>query len=135
MQIAEIEYKGKLLVEAKHLKSGTTVTSDAPEDNNGKGSKFSPTDLVSTALAQCLITIMGIKAQTWGKDLSMCTAKVSKIMASGPRRISGIEINLTLSKENFNEKEMDMLEVAAKACPVAKSLHPDLEQKITFSWV
>jgi putative redox protein len=129
------KYLGQLSVEASHTKSGVKIISDAPTDNNGKGSSFSPTDLVASALSQCMITIMGIKANSWGKDLNACESQVTKIMASNPRRIQKIEINFKIAKAGFSEKEQQILENSAKACPVALSLGQDLEQKIEFNWV
>jgi len=134
MQIAQIEYKGSLLIEATHLKSGTKIKTDAPIDNNGKGSSFSPTDLVSTALASCMITIMGIKAETWGKDLENCKAEIVKIMGSNPRKIAEIGVTIYCYSSNFDLKERQILENVAKNCPVALSLSTDLVQNIKFVW-
>ena len=69
--IAQVEYKGQLRTEAKHLRSGSVIVTDAPIDNQGKGEAFSPTDLVATALASCMITIMGIVAERHGIDIAV----------------------------------------------------------------
>ena len=53
-------YLGDLRTEATHLQSGQKLITDAPLDNQGKGEFFSPTDLFSTSLGPCMLTIMGL---------------------------------------------------------------------------
>lgn len=117
-----------------HLRSGSEVITDAPVDNNGKGEAFSPTDLVSTALGSCVMTILGIKARDMGFEEIEMSAEVSKTMASNPRRIARIQIVLNVKIEGISEKQQMVLERTTKACPVAKSLHPDTKEEITFIW-
>ena len=92
--ISRVEYKGELRTEAVHLKSGKTIITDAPIDNQGKGEAFSPTDLVATALGSCMITIMGIVAEREGITLDGTTAEVEKVMATSPRRIDEVKIKI-----------------------------------------
>jgi uncharacterized OsmC-like protein len=127
-------YLGELRVEATHLKSGEIMITDAPTDNNGKGEAFSPTDTVATALATCMLTIMGIRAEKKNINIQGATADITKTMESNPRRISKIEITFTMPKIGVEENFQELLEMAAKSCPVAQSLHPDIEQVITFVW-
>lgn len=127
-------YLGELRVEATHLKSGETMITDAPTDNNGKGEAFSPTDTVATALATCMLTIMGIRAEKKNINLQGATAAITKTMGSNPRCISKIEITITMPKIGVDANFQELLEMAAKACPVAKSLHPDIEQVVDFIW-
>lgn len=133
MHTAQIKYISNLRVKSTHVKSNTTLVTDAPTDNNGKGEAFSPTDLVATALANCMLTVMAIKANSWGKDLSDTSATVTKHMGSGPRRIIKIDIELQL-KNTFTKEEKETLEQVANACPVAKSLHSDIIQNISIVW-
>jgi len=126
-----VTYKGNLRTEATHLQSGSKITTDAPKDNAGKGEAFSPTDLVATALGSCMVTIMGILANNEGIDLKEISFEIVKVMDSNPRRISRIEIEIDM-KTNFNSHEKRRLENAAINCPVAKSLHPEIEQIINF---
>ena len=128
---AKVTYLGSLRTEAEHLQSGTKIITDAPVDNHGKGESFSPTDTVATALATCMLTIMGIKAEAMGISIEGTTAEVTKAMAAEPRRISKIEVVLSLPKK-YEAKEMKILENAAKTCPVFYSLHPDIEKDIRF---
>ena len=128
---AKVTYLGNLRTEAEHLQSGTKIITDAPVDNHGKGESFSPTDTVATALATCMLTIMGIKAEAMGISIEGTTAEVTKTMAAEPRRISKIEVELSLPKK-YEDKEMKILENAAKTCPVFYSLHPDIEKDIQF---
>jgi putative redox protein len=134
MYTSKIEYLGELRTEATHLQSGKQIITDAPTDNHGKGEAFSPTDLVATALASCMISIMGIKLQGSGKDIKGATSEVTKVMYSEPRRIGEIHVKISVPDNNFSEKEKQILINAAHACPVAKSLHPDIKQVITITF-
>ena len=133
MSTSKVTYLGNLRTECEHLKSGSTYITDAPTDNNGKGEAFSPTDTVATGLANCMLTVMGIKARDLEVVLDGSTAEVTKTMASNPRRISKIEIILNLPV-NVTDKHQRILENTANTCPVHHSLHPDIEKDITFNW-
>ncbi len=135
MATSLVKYLGELRTEATHLQSGTVINTDAPKDNHGKGEAFSPTDLVATSLASCMISIMGILALKEGfTTVDGASAEVTKIMYADPRRIGEIHIKITLPKKSFTDKEKKMYEHAAHTCPVAKSLHPDIKQVIEFIW-
>ncbi|NLU91790.1 OsmC family protein [Chitinophaga sp. Ak27] len=135
MQTASIIYNGELRTTSTHLQSGTVIETDAPVDNRGKGERFSPTDLVASALGSCMLSIMGIKAMDNGWNIEGTKVSVQKIMGSDPRRIIGVTIVMDLpAGHNLGEKERTILERAALTCPVAKSLHPDLVQDVTFNW-
>lgn len=131
---SDVIYLGDLRTKSTHIASQSEILSDAPIDNNGKGEAFSPTDYVANALASCMLTIMGIKAREMNVDMSQSRAEVTKIMQSEPRRIAEIEVKIFMSLQQADTKTKTILENAAKACPVAKSLHPDIVQKIEFIW-
>ena len=131
---SKIIYKGMLRTEAVHLKSGNTIISDAPTDNHGKGEAFSPTDLVATSLASCMLTIMGILASRLKIDITGTEATVNKIMQSNPRKIAAIQVTITLPHNNYSEKHRLMLERKARTCPVALSLAENLKQEIIFNY-
>lgn len=135
MHTSEVIYVGELHTESKHMASSAQYETDAPVDNHGKGQAFSPTDLMSTSLANCMLTVMGIAANTHGYDMDGATAKVTKVMAQNPRRVGEIIIDITMPANNFDSKAKSILENTAHTCPVAKSLHPDLIQTITFRWL
>jgi uncharacterized OsmC-like protein len=126
MFISKVEYLGNLRTKCTHIQSGTEIITDAPIDNNGKGESFSPTDLVATSYASCMMTIIGIYCEHHGLKFLKATAGIKKIMADAPRRISEIKINLDLSGNNWNEEEQKKIINAAKACPVAKSIHENI---------
>jgi putative redox protein len=130
---SKIIYSGNLRTEATHLKSGKMVITDAPTDNNGKGEAFSPTDLLSTSLVSCMMTLMGIAANNHGFELGNMEATMKKHMASNPRRVGKIEIELEIYG-TYTDKQKLILDKAARTCPVAMSLHPDIEQflEVTF---
>ena len=134
MSTSKIIYKNNLRTEAQHIASGQKIITDAPLDNNGKGEAFSPTDLVATALASCMITIMAIAAEKNGINISETSASVKKIMGTNPRTISDVVIEITMSKD-LALKDRKRLEKAALACPVHKSLHPGMNKEITFSYI
>ncbi len=129
-----VTYLGELRTEATHLYSGTQILTDAPLDNRGLAQAFSPTDLVATALASCMISLMGIKARDNDWNITGAKAEIIKEMASDPRRIAAVRIQVYMPAGPFDEKVRKILENVALTCPVAKSLHPDIEQDITFHW-
>ncbi|MGI9540478.1 MAG: OsmC family protein [Flavobacteriaceae bacterium] len=130
---SSVEYLGNLRTTATHLASEKIIITDAPVDNHGKGEAFSPTDLVATALASCLITIMGIKAKNLKVDIDGTKAEVTKVMGTEPRRIVEVKIHIFFPK-SFDEKTQKILEKAGLTCPIANSLHPQLNQRIRFIW-
>jgi uncharacterized OsmC-like protein len=137
MKTAKVVYLENLMAVSTHLASGETLITDAPVDNMGKGSAFSPTDLCATSLASCMITTLGIYANNHQLVLGQMEAEVQKIMASDPRRISGIDIQLRigLSNEQMQDDHLKvLLSRVARACPVARSLHPDLVQQVDISF-
>lgn len=132
MKTSEVIYNGELRTTATHLKSGKQVITDAPTDNHGKGEAFSPTDLLATSLGSCMISLMGIVAMQHNFVFEGGSVDITKIMGSNPRRVVEIIAEVKMPKLNFNEQQKRLLEYAAHNCPVAKSLHPDLKQTITF---
>ena len=134
MATIETIYLGELRTEAKHVLSGDKVITDAPLDNQGKGEAFSPTDLMSASLGSCMFTIMGIAAREHGFNIDGTSCSITKIMAADPRRVSEIQISFDFPAIQYSDKQKLILEKAAKNCPVAKSLHPDLIQKINFNF-
>lgn len=129
---ATVSYLGELRTEATHLRSGNVIITDAPVDNHGKGEAFSPTDLLATSLVACEISIMGIVANKHAIDMGKVSGTVEKIMAENPRRVSILNIVLTFEGGNLSDKEKIILEHAAETCPVAKSLHPDIQVNVQF---
>ena len=127
----EIIYEGDLRTRATHLASGSEIITDAPVDNQGKGEKFSPTDLVASALGSCMLTIMGITAKAQNIDILGAKAKVEKIMGQNPRKISQINIEL-IFKLPVSDKHKIILERAAKCCPVGKTLDGNIKENIKF---
>jgi len=132
---SQIIYKGALRTEATHLQSGTEIETDAPVDNQGKGERFSPTDLLATSLGSCMMTIMGIKARDMDVDLENTQIDITKIMKADPRRVSGISVAFHFPDHlELDTKQKAILENAARTCPVAKSIHPDIALDIQFNW-
>jgi uncharacterized OsmC-like protein len=132
---SQIIYKGELRTEATHLQSGTVIETDAPTDNQGKGEKFSPSDLLATSLGNCMMTIMGIKARDMNIDLNHTKINISKIMKADPRRVGGINVEFHFPGGlQLNDKQQAILENAALTCPVAKSIHPDITLDVKFNW-
>ncbi len=134
MKTSKIVYKGGLRTGAVHLASGNEVITDAPVDNKGKGEAFSPTDLLSTSLGCCMVTIMGILADRSGIDITGTGIEITKIMKGDPRRVGEIIVEFTMPQRAYSDKEKASLENAARTCPVAYSLHPDIKQTISFHW-
>lgn len=132
---SSIIYKGKLRTEMTHLQSGSVVETDAPTDNQGNGERFSPTDLVATALGSCMLTIMGIAARTHEINMDGTQVNITKVMQANPRRIGEVVVEMTLKgQEKFSDKEKQILEHAAFTCPVYLSLHDEVKKTISFKW-
>src|SRR3954464_15084960 len=130
-----VVYDGNLRTVATHLQSGTVIETDAPPDNQGKGQRFSPSDLVATALGSCMMTIMGIKARDLNIDLKGTRIEIEKIMKADPRRISGVNLTFYFPAGFVaSEKERQIFERAAHTCPVIYSINPDIEVNTKFNW-
>ena len=133
MTTSTSKYSGELRTHSVHTQSGETYITDAPTDNEGKGEAFSPTDIVATSLANCMMTIMGIVSKRKGLIIEGTEAKIDKFMGTDPRRITEIKIDFYFPL-NFSEDERKLLEKSALNCPVAKSLSSDLKQNIEFHY-
>ncbi len=132
---SKVIYEGELRCKATHLFSGNSIETDAPLDNQGKAQRFSPTDLVATALATCMLTVMGIAARTHNLNMDGTVCDVEKIMIPNPRCIGEIKIVITFpAAEKYEDKYKTLLEKAAMTCPVIESLHPDCKKTVSFIW-
>ncbi|HWI91213.1 MAG TPA: OsmC family protein [Flavisolibacter sp.] len=129
-----VEYEGELRTVCTHLRSGNNFETDAPLDNNGKGERFSPTDLMATSLATCMITVMGIKARSMGFDLNGIKIEVEKIMKADPRRVGGINLffHIPENLQNVDDKTKQILKHTGNTCPVWLSIHPDIEVNVDW---
>lgn len=132
MSKMHIDYEGQLRNKATHY-SGAELVTDAPVDNHGKGESFSPTDLLCTSLATCMITIMGIRAAKLNVPYEGIKADVLKYMSLDlPRRVIKIKVKIEMSSILKNAPERAEIEQAGLECPVALSIHPNIEQEIEF---
>jgi uncharacterized OsmC-like protein len=135
MATATIKYQGELRCICTHLQSGSIMETDAPTDNFGKGERFSPTDIICVGLATCIITTMGIKAKPENIDLKGSSLEVTKLMRSDPRRISAIEIKLSMKSNSvLTTEQQSWLESIGNNCPVMLSLHPEIEKRVHYFW-
>ena len=132
---ATVTYESNLRTTCLHLQSGSVFETDAPTDNKGKGERFSPTDLIATGLGACLITTMGIKAESMDIALDGAKVEVTKVMVSDPRRIGKIIVHATMPALNLDDKTKEILERVGRTCPVERSLHPDVQLDIQFNWL
>ena len=133
---SRIVYTGDLRTELTHLQSGTVIENDAPTDNQGKGEKFSPTDMLATSLGSCMITTMAIRAADMNLNFNGTSINITKIMSSdAPRRVSGIVAELNFTKDFVaTDEQKEQLIRIARSCPVEKSLHPNIKLDVTFNW-
>lgn len=130
-----ITYKGALRTECLHLQSGSFIETDAPTDNQGKGERFSPTDLIATSLASCMLTTMAIRAKQFEESLKNMQIEVEKIMSANPRRISKIKLTFHCPEQfKPDVQDQNLLEQIALTCPVKESIHPEIELEINFNW-
>ena len=130
----ETVYLGELRTQSTHLASGTQILTDAPVDNHGRGEAFSPTDLVCVALGTCIITTIGIWAQQENISLEGTRLEITKTMTGSPRKIAQADIIIHVANKHLTDEHKQQMEHIAHACPVARSLHPDLVQNIEFRW-
>lgn len=135
MPTSTLKYLGNLRTEMTHVKSGQVVVTDAPTDNNGKGEAFSPTDLMSSSLCACMITIMGVAAQSHGFSIDGATAEITKIMSTDPRKVSEIQIEIIFPPNNYSTKEKKIIDHITKTCPVALSLHENVIQNVKLTYL
>ncbi len=131
---AEIIYSGELRTQSTHIASGQTIITDAPTDNHGKGEAFSPTDLLSSSLGSCMLTLMGISAAKNNIPFTGARVEITKIMVANPRRVGEIKVDIYFADKGYTAEQKKMLETAAINCPVAKSLHPELKQTVNFCY-
>src|SRR6476660_9719706 len=130
-----VVYEGDLSTVGTHLRSNNRIETDAPTDNQGRGERFSPSDLVATALGTCMMTIMGIKARDMNVDLKGASIDIEKVMKTEPRRIGGINLTFHFPAGfSVTTKEKEILERAAHTCPVIYSINPEIEVKTVFKW-
>ncbi|MFZ1693818.1 MAG: OsmC family protein [Flavobacteriales bacterium] len=134
MHTSRITHLGDLRTEALHVRSGQRFITDAPVDNQGKGEAFSPTDLLATSLAACMLTTIDIKTRAQGISLRNMQATVVKHMAADPRRVSRVEVDIELDGEGLSLTDRALIEHTAHTCPVALSLHPDLIQDVRITY-
>ena len=134
MVLIDLKYEGGLHCNAVHTPSGAALSTDAPKDNQGRGESFSPTDLVATALGSCMLTVMGILARTLEINIDSATASVEKHMtATPPRKIERLVVRVHIPRPISPENREKLIR-AANTCPVKKSLHPDIDIPIEFTW-
>jgi putative redox protein len=133
---SHVVYEGDLRTTCTHLKSSSSFETDAPVDNHGKGERFSPTDLMATSLATCMVTVMGIKAGSMDLDLKGIKVEVEKIMKAEPRRISGINLvfHIPGHLKDIDERQKNILKHIAHTCPVAQSINPEIKVKVDWNW-
>ncbi len=127
------QYQGQKHCEVLHGPSNSKLETDAPRDNNGKGERFSPTDLIGVALGTCVLTTMAIFAEKEGLNLEGSTFEVIKEMVANPRRIGTLTLQVNLPSALAEEKRA-WLEDIGRNCPVNKSLHPDLKIPMSFHY-
>lgn len=135
MTTALVSYSGDLRTNATHTRSGSSIVTDAPVDNQGKGEAFSPTDLLATSLLSCMMTVMGILAERKGWMLEGMEGSVVKIMADAPRRVIEIQVRVKIPTRDLSPKDQELLRHTALTCPVAQSLHPDIKQDIQLEFI
>ena len=133
MPTVSCRYRGELRCEATHHGSGAVLITDAPIDNAGKGEEFSPTDLLATSVATCMLTIMGITAKSRNWSIEGSTANVEKQMTkSGPRKVEKLRVHLKLPQQLSNEQR-SLLQRVAEECPVKRSLDPSIHLELIWS--
>ena len=129
---SKVVYLGDLRTECTHIQSGTKIITDAPLDNQGKGESFSPTDLLATSLASCMMTIIGIYCKNHGINFDSCTAEIEKIMGVNPRKVEKIIVHMDFTGNNWDYSTLEKVIIAGKTCPVAKTIEDSVQIEFNF---
>jgi uncharacterized OsmC-like protein len=129
---SKVVYLGDLRTECTHIQSGTKIITDAPLDNHGKGEAFSPTDLLATSLASCMMTIIGIYCKNHGINFDSCTAEIEKIMVVNPRKVEKIIVHMDFTGNNWDSSTLEKVIIAGKTCPVAKTIEDSVQIEFNF---
>jgi len=129
---SKVVYLGDLRTECTHIQSGTKIITDAPLDNQGKGEAFSPTDLLATSLASCMMTIIGIYCKNHGINFDSCTAEIEKIMGVNPRKVEKIIVHMDFTGNNWDSSTLEKVIIAGKTCPVAKTIEDSVLIEFNF---
>ena len=129
---SKVVYLGDLRTECTHIQSGTKIITDAPIDNHGKGESFSPTDLLATSLASCMMTIIGIYCKNHGINIDSCTAEIEKIMGVNPRKVEKIIVHMDFTGNNWDSSTLEKVIIAGKTCPVAKTIEDSVQIEFNF---
>ena len=129
---SKVVYLGDLRTECTHIQSGTKIITDAPLDNHGKGEAFSPTDLLATSLASCMMTIIGIYCKNHGINFDSCTAEIEKIMGVNPRKVEKIIVHMDFTGNNWDSSTLEKVIIAGKTCPVAKTIEDSVQIEFNF---
>jgi uncharacterized OsmC-like protein len=130
--ISKVVYLGDLRTECTHIQSGTKIITDAPLDNQGKGESFSPTDLLATSLASCMMTIIGIYCKNYGINFDSCIAEIEKIMGVNPRKVEKIIVHMDFTGNNWDSSTLEKVIIAGKTCPVAKTIEDSVQIEFNF---
>ena len=129
---SKVVYLGDLRTECTHIQSGTKIITDAPLDNQGKGEAFSPTDLLATSLASCMMTIIGIYCKNHEINFDSCTAEIEKIMGVNPRKVEKIIVHMDFTGNNWDTSTLEKVIIAGKTCPVAKTIEDSVQIEFNF---
>ena len=129
---SKVVYLEDLRTECTHIQSGTKIITDAPLDNQGKGEAFSPTDLLATSLASCMMTIIGIYCKNHGINFDSCTAEIEKIMGVNPRKVEKIIVHMDFTGNNWDSSTLEKVIIAGKTCPVAKTIEDSVQIEFNF---
>lgn len=124
-------YAGDEKVELTHALSGSKLLTDLPPDNGGRGRNFSPTDLLTASVASCVLTIMAKLAAREGIKFDGAAFEIEKHMQESPRRVARLTGVITLPP-GIDPKQREKLLACVKACPVSRSLHPDIKLEFEF---
>lgn len=135
MLTINVRYAGHKKCDLQHPE-GATLRTDAPKDIGGDATGFSPTDLVASGLASCILTTIAMWGERNGLDITGAAATVEKHMSvpPSPRRIAKLPVVVTLSASVPVEMR-ERLEKVGYACPVHASLHPEVDAPITYRYV
>jgi putative redox protein len=134
MEKLKVQYTKNLQTRLTHERSGSVIYTEAPVDNEGTGSNFSPTDMAASSLGACIFTIIGIAAKKHNFNIDGASVSITKIMTDNPRRIGELVLDFDFSGLTLDEKAKKIIDYAIANCPVNQSLHPDIKRNVKIKY-
>ena len=129
-----ISYLGDFKIVSQHEKSGAEIITCAPLRVGGTSELFSPSDIFGISFGQSMLMAVAVLGKHRGIDITGATCELKKSTHPEPKRIGTIFCIVRIPGK-FTDEEKKFIEETALNCPVALSLHPDIQKTVLFDYV